>query len=125
MYKQLAVLAAVATIGLSHGAFAATPTAAVHSHHALAKKMATPVSSEVKTEAAVETPAVKAPTEAAAATDKTAEVKKDAVKTEVKKHKKHKKAKKLKAAAEAKAKAEKDAAAPAATETTTPAPAAN
>ncbi len=47
MYKQLAVLAAVATIGLSHGAIAATPAAApaatVHAHHTLAKKMATPV----------------------------------------------------------------------------------
>jgi hypothetical protein len=122
MYKQLAVLAAVATLGLSHGAIAATPAAAVQTHHALAKKMATPVSSEVKTEAAAETPAVAAKTEAAATTDKTAEVKKDAAVQKVKKHKKHKKAKKLKAEAEAKAKAEKDAATPATTET---APAAN
>lgn len=114
MFKQLAIMAAVATIGLSHGALAATPAAAVQTHHAVVKKIATPVSSEVKTETTADVKTDKTvKADAAATTD---------VKTEAPKVKKHHKKHKAKVKAEATTQTEKDSATP---ETTAPAPAAN
>ena len=119
MFKQLAIMAAVATIGLSQGAFAATPAAApVHPHHAVVNKIATPVSSEVKTETAA---VVKTDETVKADAAATAEVQAEAPKVK-KHHKKHKAKVKAEAETEAQVKAEKDPATP---ETTAPAPAAN